>query len=235
MNKRQIMLIVSIVAILIVVLATILTYNSLVRKEQSVERTWDNIEAAYQMRIDKIPLVLSAVNSSMTFERSLLENITLLRTQWLSEVGKDVAANVNTTQQLDSKINALLHAINENYPILKSIQVVQDFIAIVDETENIILAQRVFYNDSVASYNSAVRGFPAGVPVPVPKRTEGSEHIDDYERGGNQVVDFFVDQAQGLLGARLLVEPYPDLAAKLIQMTIRRKRLQLEKEFGWKA
>lgn len=78
-------------------------------------------------------------------------------------------------------------------------------------------------------------GFPAGVPVPVPKRTEGSEHIDDYERGGNQLVDFFVDQAHDLLGARLLVEPYPDLAAKLIQMTIRRKRLQLEKEFGWKA
>jgi len=163
MNKRQIMLIVSIAAILIVVLATILTYNSLVRKEQGVERTWGNIEAAYQMRIDKIPLVLSAVNSSMTFEKSLLENITLLRTQWLSEVGKDVAANVNTTQQLDSKISALLLAINENYPTLKSIQVVQDFIAIVDETENIILAQRVFYNDSVASYNSAVRGFPGNL------------------------------------------------------------------------
>jgi len=163
MNKRQIMLIVSIAAILIVVLATILTYNSLVRKEQGVERTWGNIEAAYQMRIDKIPLVLSAVNSSMTFEKSLLENITLLRTQWLSEVGKDVAANVNTTQQLDSKISALLLAINENYPTLRSIQVVQDFIAIVDETENIILAQRVFYNDSVASYNSAVRGFPGNL------------------------------------------------------------------------
>jgi LemA protein len=96
----------------------------------------------------------------MTFERSLLENITLLRTQWLSEVGKNVNDNVNTTEQLDSNINALLVAINENYPDLQSIQVVQDFVAIVDETENVILAQRVFYNDAVASYNSAANGFP---------------------------------------------------------------------------
>jgi LemA protein len=54
-------------------------------------------------------------------------------------------------------------AMNENYPSLKSIQVVSDFIAIVDETENVILAQRVFYDDAVASYNSAIKGFPGNV------------------------------------------------------------------------
>jgi LemA protein len=175
LTMRLIIAIIAVIAILLLVLGTVLTYNSLVSKEQSVKRTWGNIEAAYQMRIDKIPLVLSAVNSSMTFERSLLENITLLRTQWLSEVGKDVSANVNTTQQLDSSINALLLAINENYPDLKSIQVVQDFISIVDETENIILAQRVFYNDAVASYNSAAKGFPGSL--------FGFGEASYYERG----------------------------------------------------
>lgn len=163
LSMNRIIAIVAVVAILLITLGMILTYNSLVSKEQDVKRTWGNIEASYQMRIDKIPLVLSAVNSSMTFERSLLENITLLRTQWLSDVGKNIGANVNTTEQLDTKINALLIAINENYPDLKSVQAVQDFIYIVDETENIILAQRVFYNDAVASYNSAIRGFPGNL------------------------------------------------------------------------
>jgi LemA protein len=160
---NRIIAIVAVVAILLITLGMILTYNSLVSKEQDVKRTWGNIEAAYQMRIDKIPLVLSAVNSSMTFERSLLENITLLRTQWLNDVGKNIGANVNTTEQLDTKINALLVAINENYPDLKSVQAVQDFISIVDETENIILAQRVYYNDAVGSYNSAIKGFPGNL------------------------------------------------------------------------
>ncbi len=159
-STKMIMGIIAVIAIIVIVLTTVLTYNSLVSKQQDVRRTWGNIEAAYQMRIDKIPQVLAAVNSSMTFERGLLENITLLRTQWLNEVGKNVNSNVNTTEQLDSSINALLLAINENYPTLQSVQVVQDFVSIVDETENIILAQRVFYNDAVGSYNSAVNGFP---------------------------------------------------------------------------
>ena len=167
--------IVAIIAIVVILLGAVLTYNSLISKQQDVKRTWGNIEASYQLRIDKIPLVLSAVNSSMTFEKSLLENITNLRTQWLSEVGKDVNENVNTTQQLDSSINALLVAINENYPALQSIQVVQEFISIVDETENMILAQRVFYNDAVASYNSAVHGFPGLL--------FGFEDASYYERG----------------------------------------------------
>lgn len=157
---RLIIGIVAVIAILVIVLGTILTYNSLVSKQQDVRKQWGDIEAAYQLRIDKIPQVLSAVNTSMTFEKGLLENITKLRTQWLSEIGSDLNANVNTTEQLDTSINALLLAITENYPTLQSIQVVQDFVAIVDETENIILAQRVYYNDAVASYNSAANGFP---------------------------------------------------------------------------
>ncbi|MDD1767047.1 MAG: LemA family protein [Methanomassiliicoccales archaeon] len=163
LSTLKIVAIVAVIVLIVVAFGSILTYNSIVSKEQDVKKSWGNIEAAYQMRVDKIPAVLSAVNATMTFERSLLENITNLRTQWLNEVGKDVAANVNTTEQLDSKINALLLAINENYPDLKSVQVVDEFIAIVDETENVILAQRVFYNDAVASYNSAVKGFPGNI------------------------------------------------------------------------
>lgn len=163
LTRIRIIAIVSVVVILLVVLSTILTYNSLVSKQQGVKRTWGNIEAAYQMRIDKIPQVRAAVNFSTSYERNLLENITELRTQWLSDAGTNVNANVNTTQHLDRNLSALLVAINENYPTLLSVGVISDFISIIDETENIILAQRVFYNDAVASYNSARLGFPGNL------------------------------------------------------------------------
>jgi carbon-monoxide dehydrogenase catalytic subunit len=40
------------------------------------------------------------------------------------------------------------------------------------------------------------------------------------------VADFFAEGIHDLLGARVYSEPYPNLAAKLIQMHIRRKRLE---------
>jgi len=163
LTRNKLLALVMVVILIIVALAAVLTYNSIIGKQQDVRRTWGNIEAAYQMRMDKIPAVSAAVNFTTTYEQNLLQNITDLRTKWLSEVGTDVNANVNTTQQLDSSINALLVAINENYPDLLAITVIQDFISIIDETENMILAQRVFYNDAVAGYNSAILKFPGNL------------------------------------------------------------------------
>lgn len=175
LSKQKIIIIIAVIVVALILLGTILTYNSIIAKQQEVKRTWGNIQAAYQMRIDKIPAVAAAVNFSTNYEQNLLENITELRTQWLAEVGTDVNANVNTTQQLDTNINALVVAINENYPTLLSVQVIMDFISIIDETENTILAQRVFFNDAVASYNSAILGFPGNL--------FGFQEADYYQAG----------------------------------------------------
>jgi LemA protein len=163
LTKKTVIALVAVIVVIIVLLATVLTYNSIIGKQQDVKKTWGDIEAAYQMRIDKIPAVAAAVNFSTAYERGLLENITELRTKWLSEIGTDLNGNVNTTSQLDMNINALLIAINENYPDLQSIAVIQEFISIIDETENVIIAHRIFYNDAVAAYNSAILKFPGNL------------------------------------------------------------------------
>ncbi len=73
---------------------------------------------------------------------------------------------------------------------------------------------------------SVHQGFPGPIPVPIPIAREGSDCLDDYDRGGNDVADFFAEGIHDLLGSRVYSEPYPNLAAKLIQMHIRRKRLE---------
>ncbi len=77
---------------------------------------------------------------------------------------------------------------------------------------------------------STHQGFPGPIPVPIPVPTADAKHLDDYQRGGNEVADFFAEKLLGLLGARVYSEPYPELAAKTIQMHIHRQRLGL----GWK-
>ncbi|MBM3299726.1 MAG: LemA family protein [Deltaproteobacteria bacterium] len=163
MKKSVIFLVTVVMIFLLVLLGLVLTYNSMVSKDQAVKEGWSNIQVQYQRRIDLIPQVISAVNSSMTFERDLLENITVLRTQWLDSISGNIPVNVNTTQQLDARINALLIAINENYPELKSVEVVRDFITVVEGTENRIAAERIFYNDAVRSYNTAINSFPGNL------------------------------------------------------------------------
>ncbi len=91
-----------VVALIVASPVVVLSYNSLVSKDQNVQKTWSNIQVRHQRRIDLIPAVLNSVNISMGFESSLLTNITQLRTEWLNTLANNsVQGNVNVTTQLD--------------------------------------------------------------------------------------------------------------------------------------
>lgn len=171
-------IIVIVILVSVVLVMVVFSYNGMVDKEQDVKGTWSNVVVQYQRRIDLIPTVLAAVNSSMTFEQGLLENITQLRTQWLDSIG-EINQQVNATQQLDSRIGALLIAIQENYPQLESIEVVKDFIVEVEGTENRIASARIYYNDAVNDYNSFIKRFPNNIF----SGTFGFEEASYYTQG----------------------------------------------------
>ncbi|HUT27738.1 MAG TPA: LemA family protein [Methanomassiliicoccales archaeon] len=158
LSKGLIAGIIAAVAVLIVVMMIILAYNDMIAKEQEVENGWGNIEARYQRRIELIPAVSAAANASLLFEQNLLTNITNARTNWLNSRG-DPAANVNATEELDRNM-LLFVATYENYPVLQSIEVMRDFIAELSSTQGMIDAARIFYNDAVREYNTAIRSFP---------------------------------------------------------------------------
>ncbi len=157
LSKGLIAVIVAAVAVLIVVMMVILAYNDIVTKEQGVENTWGNIEARYQRRIELIPAVSAAMNLSIEFQANLLTNITEARTKWLSSIG-NVPAQVNATEVLDRNL-AILVATYENYPQL-DLSVIQSFVAELSTTQGMIDAARIFYNDAVREYNTAIRSFP---------------------------------------------------------------------------
>ncbi|MDP4094712.1 MAG: anaerobic carbon-monoxide dehydrogenase catalytic subunit [Bacillota bacterium] len=72
-------------------------------------------------------------------------------------------------------------------------------------------------------------GFPAPIPVPIPKPKEGA--VDgEMDRGSNNIADYFGGNgALEELGAKIYTEPYPEAAAQIIKMHIKRKRNGL----GW--
>ncbi|UCC16106.1 MAG: hypothetical protein JSU58_06940, partial [Dehalococcoidales bacterium] len=77
---------------------------------------------------------------------------------------------------------------------------------------------------------SVHQGFPGPIPVPLPVPAADAKGADDLVRGLNEVADFFAEGILEILGSRVFSEPYPDLAAKVLQMHIHRQRLAL----GWR-
>src|SRR3989304_3902773 len=58
------------------------SYNNLVKLDQNVDKSWADVQAQYQRRIDLIPNLVSVVQSYAIFEKDTLTEITALRSQW---------------------------------------------------------------------------------------------------------------------------------------------------------
>lgn len=158
LNSRARIALVGIALFVIIFLAWIVaSYNSLVAKDQGVTAQWAQVENQYQRKIDLIPNLVATVSQYQQFERSTLENITRLRSQWLNATG--INQQVNTTNTLDQNLIAV-RVVYENYPELHSVVLVAGLMDELAGTENRIAVERSRYNDAVRVYNTAVISFP---------------------------------------------------------------------------
>ena len=159
-NKWLIGLGVIALIIFFVVIWYISTYNSLIKLNEDVNNKWSQVETQYQRRVDLIPNLVSTVKGASNFEKTTLEEITKLRSQWQSAAGTD--QKIQAANQIESTLSKLL-VISENYPELKSNQ---NFLALQDElanTENKISVERGRYNDAVKAFNTKIKTFPTNI------------------------------------------------------------------------
>lgn len=151
------------VVLLLTSIWIVLAYNGLVSAQQKVESQWAQVENEYQRKIDLIPNLVNVTGQYTQFEKSTLENITALRTQWLSDLtSKD---KINTSIALDGQISAVVLAYYsaENYPTLSSIPLVAGLMDELAGTENRITTERMRYNEDVRDYNTKVAKFPSNI------------------------------------------------------------------------
>lgn len=139
------------------------TYNNLVSLNVTVDEKWAQVEQELQRRYDLIPNVVNAAKAYMTYEGSVLENVTRLRSQWLAAVADGNVDEINSaTGALESGVSQLIISV-EAYPNLKASSVVQSLIIELEGTENRISTERMRYNEAVGSYNTAIKVFPANL------------------------------------------------------------------------
>jgi LemA protein len=132
-------------------------FNAAQAKDENVKRLAADIDAQLQRRYDLIPNLVNSVKGYLQFEKSVLEEVTRLRSQW------QAASNTNERVQLSNQIEEALSKIiltYEAYPDLKSDQVVVRLMDELAGTENRIAVARTYFNDGVRDFNTNIRTFP---------------------------------------------------------------------------
>src|SRR3989338_11263502 len=68
---------IGVIVLIILILVGIVwgSYNSLVSKNQNVDKTWADVETQYKRRVDLIPNLVNVVQSYAAFERDTLTKI----------------------------------------------------------------------------------------------------------------------------------------------------------------
>ena len=146
--------------VVILVIAVIAMYNSLVQARIKVDNAWSQIDVQLQRRFDLIPNFVETVKGYMTHEKETFEKITNLRSSW-SET-QTVAEKANLDNELSTALKTIM-AVAENYPDLKANQNFSELSEELRNTENKISFSRQFYNDTVTMYNTKLEVFPSNV------------------------------------------------------------------------
>ena len=162
-----IILILAIIAIL--VFWGIGGYNGLVSTQESLNKSWANVENQYQRRADLIPNLVETVKGYAKHESGTLEAVVNARakaTQMTIDPTNLTPEKLQEFQaaqgELSSALGRLL-LLREAYPDLKANQNFIELQAQLEGTENRITVAREQYNQEVQNYNTMVRKFPKNI------------------------------------------------------------------------
>jgi LemA protein len=131
--------------------------NEMVRKRETVNAAWSQVDVVLQRRSDLIPNLVQTVKGFATHEEKVFGDIANARAAMAG--AKTPQEKIAANGQLDSALSRLLVVV-ENYPQLRSNE---NFLRLQDElagTENRIAIERRRYNETVQDYNTYISLFP---------------------------------------------------------------------------
>jgi LemA protein len=132
-------------------------YNGLIQLRNNIDRAWANIDVLLKQRSDLIPNLVEAVKGYMKYEKSVLEELTKLRTSVIIASGP--AEKAKASEAISASLKTIF-AVAENYPKLEASQNFLDLQKQLSTMENQIADRREFYNNSVMLFNTKIHSVP---------------------------------------------------------------------------
>lgn len=145
------------------------SYNSMVTMDEGVTAQWQQVEVAYQARMDKTKNLFEIVQSAADFEKGTLKEVMEARSRATSitinadNLTPEKLAEFEKAQNAFGSSLGRLMAVAENYPQLQSVQAFRDFQAQYEGMENRISTERMRFNDAAKDYNTYIRRFPRNI------------------------------------------------------------------------
>jgi LemA protein len=145
-------------------------YNGLVKQDETVKNSWNNVQSQYQRRADLIPNLVNTVKGEANFEQQTLIQTVEARYKDLNNIKVDPSnltpENIAKFQQAQGELSGALSklmVVVENYPNLKANEGFRNLQAQLEGTENRISVARNDFNGAVNTYNTKVRSFPMNI------------------------------------------------------------------------
>jgi LemA protein len=150
------------VTILILILAAIavwivFAYNRLVRLRNQVRTAWADIDVQLTRRHDLVPQLVAAVRGYASHEQAVLQAVTDLRSQAVSQQSPAKLGEVETA--LEQALTRVL-ALKEAYPDLKANENFSQLQRDLVKVEETLQYARRFYNGAVRDLNDGVQRVP---------------------------------------------------------------------------
>jgi len=139
------------------VIYAIIIFNKLVNDRNTSLAAWSDIDVQLKRRHDLIPKLVEAVKQYASYESSLLQSVTELRSR--AKTIENISERENIERELQNQVQQLI-VLAEDYPELKASQ---NFLALqkdISNVENDIQYARRYYNGAVRNINTRIDSFP---------------------------------------------------------------------------
>jgi LemA protein len=153
-------LIASLGIIALVIVYTVISFNSLVTLKNRTQEAWSDIDVQLKRRYDLIPNLIETVKGYAKHEQGVFEEVTKARTAAIN--AKGVEEQGKAENMLTGALKSVF-AVAESYPDLKASENFQKLQDELTDTENKIQASRRYYNTNVLDLNIKIEQFPSNI------------------------------------------------------------------------
>jgi len=174
-----IVLIAVLVALGLLIIWLIFTYNGLITLRNRTNEAWSDIDVQLKRRYNLIPNLVETVKGYAKHESDVFTNVTKARTAAMA--AQTPAEHAEAENMLSDTLKSLF-AVAENYPAL---QASDNFLHLQNEltdAEDKIEAARRFFNGNVRDFNTKMQVFPTNLVAGVLgfKKFEFFEIAEDH-------------------------------------------------------